>query len=162
MGEFRQWQSRAKQRREASGLGGASALVRGEPDYSVGPIASGPVVSAATGFSRWVRQRNRQCAAIEMEGSGVAEAIYQHGGTNMLIVRGISDFADERKQQLDATPAAHAEDSAWRRYATLNAVDLLATLVRGPDFPWSPATGPRRAQVGSGLLGGDCCPGSAP
>src|SRR5262249_45864118 len=56
--------------------------------------------------------------------------------TGLIIVRGISDFADERKSLLDST-ATHVTDAgAWRRYAACNAVDLFAALVASPQFPW--------------------------
>jgi hypothetical protein len=93
-----------------------------------------------------------------MEADGVAQAVYEHGGAEMVIVRGISDFADERKSELDTTPAAGAGHGAWRRYAALNAADLLATMLRGPGFPWpSLGTGggiPVSASHGSSLSKG--------
>jgi nucleoside phosphorylase len=134
--ECAEWRSRGRLRRETAGLPGDGALAREEPDYAVAPVASGDIVGASVGFSRWLRSHHRQCAAIEMEAGGVAQAVYEHGGTDMIIVRGISDFADERKSALDATAAASASSGAWRRYAALNAADLLATLLRSPGFPW--------------------------
>jgi nucleoside phosphorylase len=135
--ECAEWRSRGRLRRETAGLPGDGALAREEPDYAVAPVASGDIVGASVGFSRWLRAHHRQCAAIEMEAGGVAQAVYEHGGTDMIIVRGISDFADERKSALDATAAASASASsgAWRRYAALNAADLLATMLRSPGFP---------------------------
>jgi nucleoside phosphorylase len=135
--EFAGWQARGEDRRKAAGLPGDGMPGRARPDYLVAPVASGEIVSAAAGFSRWLRTHHRECAAIEMEAGGVAQAVYEHGGTDMVIVRGISDFADERKTELDAAggPAA-AGHGAWREYAALNAADLLATLLRSPGFPW--------------------------
>ena len=133
--EWAGWRSRGRLRREAAGLPGG-ALAREEPDYTVAAVASGDIVGASAGFARWLRAHHRQCAAIEMEAGGVAQAVYEHGGTDMIIVRGISDFADERKQALDSTAAASAGHGAWRRYAALNAADLLATMLRNPGFPW--------------------------
>jgi nucleoside phosphorylase len=134
--EYAGWQARGQQRRLAAGLPGDGALGRERPDYLVAPVASGEIVSAAAGFSRWLRTHHRECAAIEMEAGGVAQAVYEHGGTDMIIVRGISDFADERKSDLDATGDGEAGHGAWRQYAALNAADLLATLLRSPGFPW--------------------------
>jgi tetratricopeptide (TPR) repeat protein len=71
-----------------------------------------------------------------MEAGGAARAIYHSGQTDLLVVRGISDFADERKKDLDATAGAGTERGAWRRYAALNAFDLLRVLVTNPAFPW--------------------------
>lgn len=135
--EFAGWQARGEERRKTAGLPGDGICSRGRPDYLVAPVASGEIVSAAAGFSRWLRTHHRECAAIEMEAGGVAQAVFEHGGADMIIVRGISDFADERKSELDAAggPAA-AGHGAWREYAALNAADLLATLLRSPGFPW--------------------------
>lgn len=130
------WRSRGGLRREAARLPADGALARAEPDYTVAPVASGDIVGASVEFARWLRSHHRQCAALEMEAGGVAQAVYEHGGTDMVIVRGISDFADERKQALDATGAVDAGRGAWRRYAALNAADLLATMLRNPGFPW--------------------------
>ena len=135
--EFAAWQVRGEERRKTAGLPGDGIHGRGRPDYLVAPVASGEIVSAAAGFSRWLRTHHRECAAIEMEAGGVAQAVFEHGAADMIIVRGISDFADERKSELDAAggPAA-AGHGAWREYAALNAADLLATLLRSPGFPW--------------------------
>lgn len=135
--EFAGWQARGEERRKTAGLPGDGIYSRGRPDYLVAPVASGEIVSAAAGFSRWLRTHHRECAAIEMEAGGVAQAVFEHGGADMIIVRGISDFADERKSELDAAggPAA-AGHGAWREYAASNAADLLATLLRSPGFPW--------------------------
>ena len=130
---------------EASAAAGGRAaagflpeLARPEPrPYLVGPIASGDVVGADEAFAQWLRQHNRFRAALEMEAGGVARAIYRSGQTELLVVRGISDFADKRKQDLDATAGPGGDRGAWRHYAALNAVDLLAALVTNPAFPWT-------------------------
>jgi nucleoside phosphorylase len=137
--EVPDWRARGKRRREVIGLPGDGTLARDEPAYVVEPIASGEVVSASAGFSRWLRENHRQCTAIEMEAGGVAEAVYLHGRTELIVIRGICDFADERKAELDSAAstmaASKADRGAWRRYAGLNAADLLATMLRSPDFP---------------------------
>jgi nucleoside phosphorylase len=138
-GEFADWRARGKDRREAIGLPRDPNLAGDQPDYFVAAIASGSVVGAAKGFADWLRRHNRNCGAIEMEASGVAHAVFQHGGTDMIIVRGFSDFADERKQEYDQMRTAGVEGGAWRRYAALNAIDLLIAMVRSPAFPWNSA-----------------------
>lgn len=134
--QLAEWRARGKRRREAAVLPGDGELARSEPTYAVSAVASGEIVGAAAGFSRWLKEHHRQCDAIEMEAGGVAQAIYQHGQADMIIVRGISDFADERKSSLDARSAPGVDAGAWRRYAGLNAADLLATMLRSPSFPW--------------------------
>jgi nucleoside phosphorylase len=131
----------AWQRRAAKRLPEACDLTRPEPDYQVAPVASGDVVGADEAFARWLRQHNRLRAALEMEAGGAARAIYRSGQTDLLVVRGISDFADKRKKDLDAAAGVGAERGAWRRYAALNAFDLLGVLVANPEFPWT-SSGP--------------------
>lgn len=121
---FRSWKSATAVRREELDL--PPGLTKDTADYVVAPIASGDVVSAASEFSRWLRaHRDRNLTAIEMEGAGAAYAAYARiEGVPVLVVRGISDFADERKSELDKI-ASRDGKGALRRYATLNAVDLL-------------------------------------
>lgn len=133
----------AWQRRAAGRLPVASKLAGPVPDYLVAPVASGDVVGADKAFAQWLRRHNRRRAALEMEAGGAARAVYHSGQTGLLVVRGISDFADERKQDLDATAGADSDRGAWRRYAALNAFDLLRVLVTSPAFPW---TAPRKAE----------------
>jgi hypothetical protein len=71
-----------------------------------------------------------------MEAGGAARAIYQDHRAHLIVVRGISDLADERRRDMDATTAPNAAPGAWRRYAMCNAVDLFAALVASPQFPW--------------------------
>ena len=119
-GSFDTWKERAKARRP---LGSSS------PDYLVGRIASGDVYGEAELFGRWLLRHNRLRAALEMESAGAAQAIYRSGLHDLLVIRGISTFADGR--QLDQSAR-----SDWHRYAALNAADLLAAMVTNPDFPW--------------------------
>ncbi len=135
-GGYSGWRDRGRQRREVIGLPDDGKQARDRPDYFVAAVASGEIIDAAPAFSRWLSGHHRQCGAIEMEAGGVAHAVYQHGHTEMIIVRGISDFADDRKLELDAAAAPGAERGAWRRYAALNAADLLAAMVRSAGFPW--------------------------
>jgi nucleoside phosphorylase len=143
------WKSGAAARREQLGL--SSELAGAAAHYVVAPIASGDVVGAAREFARWLHdRRDRTLTAIEMEAAGAAYAAYARiQGVPMLVVRGISDFADERKAEFDRTAGPHGK-GAWRRYATMNAVDLLirvltceAMINATPDVPRSdvlPAT----------------------
>ncbi|HET9895525.1 MAG TPA: hypothetical protein VFQ44_11405 [Streptosporangiaceae bacterium] len=109
------------------------------PDYLVGPIATGDIVSAATSFASWLRRTNRLRAAIEMEAGGAARAIYRIRRSHLIVIRGISDLSDERKDELGAVRAPGAGAGAWRRYAVHNAVDLFARMIAGPQFPWPDA-----------------------
>lgn len=142
---FHEWQSGTTARREQLGL--PSELAKDAADYCVAPIASGDVVGAASEFARWLHtKRDRSLTAIEMEAAGAAYAAYARiQGVPVLVARGISDFADERKAEFDNTVGPHGK-GAWRRYATMNAVDLLlrvltcaATMTATPDVSRSDA-----------------------
>jgi nucleoside phosphorylase len=95
------------------------------PDYWVSQIASGDILGSAREFRQWLLHYNRRRVALEMEGAGAAQAIYQSGRTDLLVIRGISNLAD-----------GQAPIPAWSRLAELNAVELLAALVTHPEFPW--------------------------
>jgi nucleoside phosphorylase len=132
---FTAWQERARGRRDRSLAARIPALAGERPDYFVGSLATGDIVSAAQSFACWLRKHNRFRAAIEMEAGGAARAIYRHPA-QLIVVRGISDLADERKDELDRTWTGGADPGAWRKYATHNAVDLLARFLADPQFPW--------------------------
>jgi nucleoside phosphorylase len=125
---FNSWTSATAMRREQLGL--PSHLVNDAADYVVAPIASGDVVGAASEFARWLRtKRDRTLTAIEMEAAGAAYAAYARiQGVPLLVVRGISDYADERKAELDRVASPQGR-GAWRRYATMNATDLLVRIL---------------------------------
>lgn len=135
--EYRRWRAAAAARGPAIDAAAScgTALSRGEPDYFLKPIATGDVVVAAEGFSSWIRRGNRLRGAVEMEAGGVARATWADRTTDFLVVRGISDFADDRKTLLDRTVES-GQAGVWRRRATQNALDLLIRLVADPDFPW--------------------------
>jgi nucleoside phosphorylase len=133
---FTSWRERAKDRRDPGLAAAIPAMADDYPDYLVGAIATGEIVSAAESFARWLRRTNRFRAAIEMEAGGAARAIYRDRRAHLVVVRGVSDFSDERKCDLDATNTLGANIGAWRRYAMNNAVDLFAALVANPQFPW--------------------------
>jgi nucleoside phosphorylase len=126
-GGFDTWKQRAIVRRPLS---------VSSPDYQVGRIASGDVRGDAKQFSQWLLRHNRLRAALEMEAGGAAQAVYRSGRADLLVIRGISNFADGR--ELD-----QATRESWRHDAALNAVDLLAAMVTNPNFPWpTPRTAP--------------------
>jgi nucleoside phosphorylase len=93
----------------------------------IGPIASGPIVGSAPAFTHWLLQRNREYVAIEMESGGVAASNYVTSGlsgTRLLVVRGISDFADERKKTLDKVG-----NGVFRKVATTVALHTLLAIL---------------------------------
>jgi nucleoside phosphorylase/CheY-like chemotaxis protein len=69
------------------------------PRIHVGPIASGAAVVGAGEIMQRIRSSHRKAVAVEMEGYGLAEAAESCRGAkpHWIVVKGISDFGDERK-----------------------------------------------------------------
>ena len=105
--------------------------VHEKPAFVLGPIASGPVVAASAAFVAWVRSTNRNYLGLEMESGGMMSAVYSRSdATRTLVLRGVSDFGDERKKDLDAVG-----QGGLRRYAMRNAVRLLWSLMDAGVLP---------------------------
>jgi nucleoside phosphorylase len=95
-----------------------------------GHIASSPIVGAAEQFADWLKQRDRSYMALEMEAGGLMAALCDGvDPKRALIIRGISDFADERKAKLDKT-----REGGIRRYAMRNCISLLWALLETRTF----------------------------
>lgn len=88
-------------------------------------LASGPTVGKSDSFVEWLKsQVDRKFAAIEMESSGVYDAaIIRSNPPRMLAIRGISDFADERKKLI--------EDGTKGQFRNVAARNALSLLLRG-------------------------------
>lgn len=69
------------------------------------PIAVGDVVLAddRSAIADFIRQHYNDAYAIEMEGSGASHAALVNGQLDALVIRGISDHADARKTEADAS-----------------------------------------------------------
>lgn len=94
-------------------------------------LASGPAVGKGQAFVDWLRTEvDRKVVAMEMETAGVYDvALIRTPAPRAIAIRGISDFADERKKRL--------EDAAKDRFRTLavkNAVALLVNAIQGGLF----------------------------
>jgi nucleoside phosphorylase len=99
-------------------------LISNIPKIHTGHIASGPIVGAADQFVQWLKKRrDRKFLALEMESAGVLNAAHKRA-VNSLIIRGISDYSDERKTKLDELGRG-----ALRRYAMNNALALMWVLL---------------------------------
>jgi nucleoside phosphorylase len=121
----------------------AQGLVRQRPQLQDAHIASGPIVGAARGFVEWLHRRDRSCKALEMEAGGLMAAAHTRAGTTRtLVLRGISDFGDERKQELDRLGGG-----ALRQYAMRNATRLLWTLLEEGLLPRARVYGERAPAV---------------
>jgi adenosylhomocysteine nucleosidase len=106
-------------------------LISAEFAVTVGPIASGDLVGAASAFGEWLlTTRNRKFAALEMEAAGVMHEVYAEAGEErVMILRGISDFSDERKVEFDRIGAG-----SLRGWAMRNAVRVLFGLMEAGAF----------------------------
>jgi nucleoside phosphorylase/tetratricopeptide (TPR) repeat protein len=94
----------------------------------VGPVASGDKVVASTGFRDQLTARWPKLVAVEMEAEGVFSAVFDRPQIrNTLMIRGISDLADERKSD------------EWQEYAANAAAAFAISFLKsGPVEPLSP------------------------
>jgi nucleoside phosphorylase len=109
-----------------AGYGGflANNLARGSLHIRSGHIASGPFVVASSEFAEWLRDRDRKYVAVEMEAYGVLLGAHR-GEVPGLVIRGISDLANERKTKMDSVGTG-----AIRRHAMRNASRVLLLLMQ--------------------------------
>jgi Phosphorylase superfamily len=109
-----------------------SDLVRADVEIlASGHEACGPVVGAAAAFSRWIRSFNRNIKGLDMESAAVLKvARAREPAVAALVIRGISDYGDDRKEQLDLIGGG-----ALRRYAMRNTVRFLWALLDAGALP---------------------------
>ncbi|WP_427919937.1 nucleosidase [Streptomyces sp. cg40] len=85
----------------------ARSAVRDMPDVRAHfmPIATGDIVlaDAASEIAQFIRRHYNDAGAIEMEGSGAAQAAHLNGQLDALVIRGISDRANAEKSKADAS-----------------------------------------------------------
>lgn len=119
----RTWESLADEATRAALV--AKEFVRSTPALEECQLASGVLVGASTAFTAWVRRRDRQIKALDMEAGGaMVAAVERTDPKRIVVLRGVSDFGDERKGELDALG-----EGVLRRYAMRNALDLLWCLL---------------------------------
>jgi nucleoside phosphorylase len=135
---------------------GAPGDPPGGPKVHIGPVATGDLVVAAQAFTNWIRTADRKLVALEMEAGGAALAAYHNDQADFLVVRGVSDYADDRKNALDAGQDAAGVKDAWRRYAVKNAIEYLTILLSSAGFPWreQPPAHPSAAAILGGVVAG--------
>jgi nucleoside phosphorylase len=90
---------------------------RTKPEAHFGAVLSGEKVFAYGASIDELRQTWPGAVGVEMESLGVALAAYR-GGCGFLMVKGVSDFADETK------------DDRWRTYAAQAAAHFAAAILR--------------------------------
>ena len=100
--------------------------VSAEPNYFIGHIASSNTVVASTSYKIELKGIDRKFLAVEMEAAGVARACQDRKKpVPFLMIRGISDFSDERKKILDKV-----QKGILREYAMYNAINFFLSLIK--------------------------------
>ena len=109
----------------SAGADVTSEHVRERPVIKVGHVASGNVVGAAEAFTARLLTRDSSLLGLEMETAGLTRAAHNRAKpVRTLALRGVSDFGDGRKTELD-----NVGSGVFRRVAMRNATRLLLTLV---------------------------------
>jgi nucleoside phosphorylase len=103
----------------------------GRPDFPIvrfGPVASGDKVITSAADARQLLALHSKLAAVEMEGGGVATSAFATARrVGFFMVRGISDFADQ------------AKDDSWQDFAAHAAASFIAQFLA--SRPIAPADG---------------------
>lgn len=138
---FNRWRSACAlaMAERAGQLGKALAAkhLREAPAITKVHLASGPVLAAAEAFSEWLRTRDGLLKALEMEAAGMMLSAHQQADpARTLVLRGISDFGDERKAQTDRDSGG-----AFRHLAMFNATQLLWAMMYQGLLPRHAPTG---------------------
>jgi adenosylhomocysteine nucleosidase len=73
------------------------------PRVHFGPVAAGEIAhySAVSDARQWLREHYNDALAVEMEAAGVAQAGHLNDAVPTIMVRGISDYADDGKSATD-------------------------------------------------------------
>lgn len=83
-------------------IGNLKSLMNEIPKIHIGNIASGPIVGKSTNFKDTLLSLDRKLLAIEMESAGVFRAASSRANPiDVITIRGISDFMDEDKKQIE-------------------------------------------------------------
>jgi nucleoside phosphorylase/sugar/nucleoside kinase (ribokinase family) len=101
---------------------------QGKPNRHIGPIASGDKVVAFTEILNRYQDMWPKLLGVEMEAAGVATAAFQSPDRpGFLMVRGVSDLADENK--------GSSQVEKWRSYACDVAASFAIALLRSGPVP---------------------------
>ncbi|MDQ8208174.1 hypothetical protein QEH52_11685 [Coraliomargarita sp. SDUM461003] len=130
-------------------MGEAGFTMRSEVRIFAGDdhkLASGPTVGKSEDFVEWLKSKvDRKFAALEMESAGVYDASsLREPPPRILAIRGISDFADERKKLIE-----NGTKGQFREVAAKNALSLL---LRGIEAGFFEPVAPEDVKKKSGLM----------
>ncbi len=93
---------------------------RHTPEVFLGPIASSNSVQGDINKRDALRERFK-VKAVEMEGSGIADATWEYETSGYLVIRGTCDYCDHRTK--------HLQTDAWKPYASMAAAAYLRSLL---------------------------------
>ncbi len=94
-------------------------------------IATLDMVASSKKFAEWLQTSDRNISVIEMESSGVIHTVMQNlSSTRCMVVRGISDLADDEKSRTD-----EGFGNSNRRISMQNATALIRTLLENRLIP---------------------------
>lgn len=149
---YRNWQNQCKTRTEKAlaakndGLGHQQEkawkakrdkkileLSRTRPQFQSCHFASGLVVASS---ELRLRTHNREFKVVETEGAGVARAcLHREYPIPFIVLRGISDFADQNKSLLESPKKlGYWPEGAWRTIAAENVARFVQMLLDSPDI----------------------------
>jgi nucleoside phosphorylase len=96
-------------------------------------LGSGPAVLKGAAFAKWIRMAVRKTEAVEMESAGVLDAAnIRTLPPKALVIRGISDFGDDRKRLIEDQTRG-----AFRHLAINGATSFLIRLIKAGVFSGS-------------------------
>jgi adenosylhomocysteine nucleosidase len=97
------------------------------PRVHFGPVAAGEIAhySSVSDPRQWLREHYNDAVAVEMEAAGVAQAGHLNDALPTVMVRGISDYADEGKSASDGV--------GWQPRAATNAAAFATVLAAELD-----------------------------
>lgn len=139
--QYQDWQNDTRRLREAlvpvsteEALEAAGLKTRGVCKLFAGDdrkLASGPAVGKGKAFVDWIlREVDRKVAAMEMESAGAyAAALVRDPAPRAVAIRGISDYADSRKEKIEATA-----NGQFRALSAKNAVALFKRALEAGIF----------------------------
>lgn len=151
---YQRWQRGMKERRamllseaDEAALAAADLTMRGSSKPFVGDdrkLASGPAVGKGKGFTEWIRgEVDRKVAALEMESAGVYDsAIVRTPAPRTVAIRGISDYADARKDKIEKTVGGKFRELSARNALSLLLHSIEAGLFAEDDSALHPSSHP--------------------